>query len=115
MEVVLAVFVLVKLRISRIFVDLNRTRSTDDDFAKLIALVALMFSRSNLVDLIDVVQRLETNDELEASESRWAYWSLVAIVSNSTMNLIVYLVASRNFRAAFLSFGKTVKEELFSK
>ena len=73
-----------------------------DDFEKLVALVALVFCCTHVVTVIDNVSDLYSVDRHQAMRSRSYYWSLVAGVLNSRVNLLVYLLASRNIRAAFI-------------
>ena len=110
-EVALAVFVLCKLRIRRQSVD--RRRSADDDFERLVALVALVFCCCLLMNLVDFIFRLHAKNEWDAYASRWNYWSNFAVALNSSVNLIIYLVASHNFRVAFYRLATTVKDFLF--
>ena len=110
-EVALAVFVLCKLRIRRQSVD--RRRSADDDFERLVALVALVFCCCLLINLVEFIFRLHAKNEWDALTGPWIFWSLFAGVSNSSVNLIIYLVASHNFRVAFYRLATTVKDFLF--
>ena len=103
-ELILASFVLVKLRIRQ--QSKNRNKPMDDSFEKLVALVALVFCCCLVVNVIDFALRLNAKDELEFWQGGSAYWSIIAAYCNSSINLFVYLLASQNFRAAFVSLCK---------
>ena len=112
-ETILSIFVLVKLRIRQR--SLDGRRSTNDDFEKLIALVALVFCCCLALNVIDKVFDLDAKDCLETCQNRATYLSAIAVVFNSSVNLLIYLLASRNFRVAFFKFVKKLKNVLFCK
>ena len=100
-EMTLASFVLIKLGLRRRNSGKGRT-SSYDDFDKLVALVALVFCCTHVLTVIDDVSDLYSVDRHQAMRSRSYYWSLVAGVLNSSVNVFVYLLASRNIRTAFI-------------
>ena len=108
-EFILASFVLIKLRMKRNSVDREFRTSSEVDFERLVALVALVFCCSLVINLIDYVDRLHAKDELSANSNFWNHWGTISTIVNSSINLIIYLTASRNFRAAFIVFGEKVK------
>ena len=73
--------------------------ATADDFQKLVALVSLAFCCSHVVVAINFVCVLNAKDELTAM--RGLFCATIATVFNSSINLFIYLAASRNFRTAF--------------
>ena len=107
-EMMLAIYVLVTLRIRQRSVAVDSRRSTHDDFEKLVALVALVFSCALLVNVIDYVIDLDAKDHLESFQNRSTYFSVIAAVSNSSVNLLIYVIASGTFRNAFFRFMKNV-------
>ena len=113
-EFALAIFVLVKLRIYPKSIDGKKSSASEDDFERLVALVALVYCCSCLFTMIDHVNRLHADNELAAHEYRWKYWNLFSVISNSSINLIIYLIASRNFRGAVIRSGKNLKDALIS-
>ena len=110
LEMILAAFILVTLRIQRQSVD--HRGSMVDDFEKLVAFVALVFSFCHVINLTHNVVLLDPKQS-HTIKAHWNYGSIIADVSNSSVNLPIYLLASRNFRAAFLTFGRGLKEKLF--
>ena len=100
-EMTLASFVLIKLGLRRRNSAKGRTSSIDD-FEKLVTLVALVFCCTHVLTVIDDVSDLYSVDRHQAMRSRSYYWSLVAGVLNSSVNVFVYLLASRNIRTAFI-------------
>ena len=108
-ELLLAFFVLIKLRIHKRSVLRDGSASPmNDDFEKLVALVALVFCCTHFVSVIDFVLCLDDHDELEWRQSLGQYWTTIATIFNSSVNLIVYAVASKRFRTAGQRLGKYV-------
>ena len=100
-EFSLAIYVLFKQQHQRTSVDTN----TDVDFARLVALIALVFCGCALVNVTFLRLRLDANDPLEAYQNGdGMLWNLGAVTFNSSSNIFVYFVACRNFRAAFFKF-----------
>ena len=107
--VILAAFILVKRRFRRHSVVQQGTRTADDDFQKLVALVALLFCFCKFMAAVHLVRVLVLEDKLSARES--FYWGTAFAILNSSVNLFIYLIASRNFRNAFLEFCKSARTE----
>ena len=110
-EMTLAIFVLVKLRLrkrnrSPAIARRRFSAAVEDDFEKLVALVALMYCSTYVVPVIQNVFNLSAADELETAESPWEGWSHVSGVVNSSVNFVVYLVASRGFFSSFVRLWK---------
>ena len=104
LELIFAVFVLVKLRVRRITLNMGkcqRSSAVENDCSRLVAIMALVFCCNLVVYLIDFFLLLDEEDELKAFEDRWFYWNVIANNLNSSVSLIVYLLTSRYFRATF--------------
>ena len=127
-ELILSLFVLIKLHFRSRYAENSRSKDksryaensrskakTEDDFKKLVALVALAFSCSHIIVLLDFVFALDCRDRLEATQSRWRYGSYLIGVMTSSINLGIYLIASNNFRFAFRSYCGNVKKAIICR
>ena len=105
-----AIFVLVKLRSRQRLIlqhRCSRTR-TDDDFKKLVAFVGLLFCCSHVFVVIDLVNALIVDDRLTATESCFRFWTYFTGILNSSVNLLIYVATSQNFRVTLISYWKKV-------
>ena len=105
-ELVLANFVLFKLRSRKSLYKSGTKASVEDDFEKLVALVALVFCGTCVIPIIWNVANLSAHDQLETAKSPLLYYTHICNSVNSSGNLIIYLLASRNFRRTFIRFCK---------
>ena len=101
---VLTINILIKLRFSQSSSSVSQRSAgaTTDDFQKLVALVAAMFCCTQLVAGVNFVLILNADDMLFAAEQ--FLWINVVSGFNCSFNLVIYVIASRNFRIATKNF-----------
>ena len=98
-----------------ILIKLQYCDSSGKDFQRLVALVALVFSGTNVISAAGFgFAMIEANIDVSTGEAaKYLFWPVLAISLNSSVNLLVYLAASRNFRRAFSRFWKDTTSALF--
>ena len=65
-----------------------------------VAFSALVFCSSHVFIIIESIFKLYAKDELETAQSSREYWSHIGLVSNSSVNVFIYLLTSPNFRVS---------------
>ena len=100
----LSTFILVKLYFRKSPVDNSTTRgeTTRDNFLKLVALVAVVFCITSVIDIFGFAFEVE----YQGMNSKCKTTEITAIICNSSVNLFIYLFASSNFRADFCDFWR---------
>ena len=106
---ILAAFILLKLRLRKRDASrpsaISASKVVEDDFQKLVALVAFVFCCSRMTSAIVAEYILERVDEDQRVVRQTYFWSVFGTVLNSSVNIFVYLFASTTFRNGILSLG----------
>ena len=102
-EIIIATLILITLRYRRRSPDGNAS-PVDDDFAKLVGLVAFVFSGTAVLGIFEGVAALQAVNDFESMHGSRRYWLIFFNLVNSSINIVIYLIASRNFRHAFRRF-----------
>ena len=97
-----------RFRQRQILQDLNRVRRSisvaEDDFQRLVALVALVFCCCNLVGAVIMAFIVKAENQMDKNQivEDLFIWGVLSGLLNSSLNLFIYVFASTNFRAACL-------------
>ena len=73
-----------------------------------VALVGLVYCANEAISMTICAIFKPTNQMTVVKISTWWFWYLIVNVSNSSINLFIYLFASANFREAFVGFWRDV-------
>ena len=84
-ELVLANFVLFKLRYRKSLCRSGTIASAEDDFEKMVALVALVFCGTCVIPIVWNVAYLSANDQLETAKSPLLYYTHICNSVNSRL------------------------------
>ena len=99
-----AIYIFIKLRqlrksVSRLPVE--ERRRSEDDFQRLITLVALVYCVSQSISAV-MFGLIARSDDKSKAVQKYFIWSLIAAIANSGGNLFIYITASTSFYNALL-------------